>query len=182
LSNIRNSDSHYGFAGVEVSFTPDLNASLQTGGEYVDYYNFHDSRLTPYIDAKITYHYLPGDTAQLGVKHAYNSTDVVGAEGTTPVLSEETTAFYFSETHTFSRKFTVSLTGQEQDSTYVGGGSSFDGRRENFFVAQLNLSYHFTSWLLAETGYNYSRMVSELPFREYTRNFGYMGIRATWGP
>jgi hypothetical protein len=182
LSNIRDSDSHYAFAGVEESFTPDLKASLQAGGEYLDYYNFHANRLSPYIDAKISYQYLPGDMAQLGVKHVHNSTDVVGGFGTTPVLDEETTAVYLSERHKFSSKFSATLKGHAQDSTYMGGGPGYDGKGEDLFVVQLKFAYHFNAWLLAETGYNYSRLTSNLPLREYTRNFGYLGLRTTWGP
>jgi hypothetical protein len=165
---------------VEESFTPELKASLLAGTEYVDYYNFHTSRLSPYIDANIRYQYLPGDKAQLGVKHVHNATDLVGAPGTTPVLDEETTAVFLSETHNFSSKFTATLTGQAQDSTYVGGGPGFDGKGEDCFVAQLNFAYQLTPWLLTETGYNYSRLTSDIALREYTRNFGYVGVRTTW--
>jgi hypothetical protein len=192
-SNIRNSDAHYVFAGVEENFTADLKASLRAGGEYLDYYNFGTSRLSPYINAKITYHYLPGDVAELGVKHVHNSTDVVGASAPTPgfflgppattqvpVLDEETTAVYLSEKHNFSSKFAVTLTGQAQDSAFVGGATGFNGIGEDFFVVQLNLAYQFTPWVLAETGYNYSRLTSNLALGEYTRNFGYLGFRATW--
>jgi hypothetical protein len=182
LSNSRNANSDYGFAGVEETFTPDLKASLQAGAEYLDYYNVHTSRLSPYVDAKITWQYLPGDAAQLGVKHIHNATDVVGGFGTTPVLDEETAAVYLSEKHKIIRKLTATVTGQAQNSTYVGGGSGFNGKGEDFFVVQLNFAYQFNSWLLAETGYNYSRLTSDLPFREYTRNFGYAGLRTTWGP
>lgn len=182
MSNIRNNDSHYVYVGADELFTSDLNASIRAGAEYVDYYRYHTSRLSPYVDAGITYKYLPDDTGRLGVKHVHNATDVVDSEGGPPVLDEQTTAVYLSESHTFSKKFTITLTGQVQDSTFVGGGTGYDAKSEDFFVAQLNFAYHFTPWLLAETGYNYSRLTSELALREYTRNFGYLGLSATWGP
>jgi len=185
-SNVRDSDSHIGFVGAEENFTSELHGSLRIGSEYMDYYKFHTSRLSPYVDAALTYDYLPGDSVQLGVKHIHNATDIVGAPilgapGGIPVLDQETTAVSLSERHNFSKKFTVSLTGQLQDSDYVGGGTGYKGKGEDFFVAQLSLAYHFTPWLLAETGYNYSRLTSDLPFREYTRNFVFLGVRGTWG-
>jgi hypothetical protein len=190
-SDIRNSDSHYGFAGVEENFTPELKASLRAGAEYLDYYNDHTTRLSPYVDACLSWQYLPGDSAQVGVKHVHNATDIIGnAIGNSPVLDEETTAVFISGRHNFSSRFTVTLTGQVQDSTFVDGGLGYDGKRQDFVVVELNLAYRITSWLLAETGYNYSRLtsdynasitLSDLLMRDYTRNFGYLGLRGTFG-
>jgi hypothetical protein len=180
FSNIRNTDSHFVFVGADESFTPDLNGSIRLGGEYVDYYNFHDSRLSPYVDASLTDTYQQGCAAQLGVKHIHNSTDVVGEFGTTPVLDEESTAIYISDSHKLTDRFTASVMGQAQLSDFVGGGSTFDGKSERFFILQVNLAYHFNPWLMAEAGYNFSRLLSDLPFREYTRDVMYFGIRATY--
>ena len=83
-SNIRNSDSHFAFVGADESFTPELNGSLRIGGEYLDYYKYHTSRLSPYVDASLTDQYLPGCSAQLGVKHIHNSTDVAGVPALAP--------------------------------------------------------------------------------------------------
>ena len=33
---------------------------------------------------------------------------------------------------------------------------------------------------MAEAGYNYSRLKSDLPFRAYTRDVMYLGLRATY--
>jgi hypothetical protein len=180
MSNIRNTDSHFVFIGADESFTPDLNGSIRAGGEYIDYYNYHDSRLSPYVDASLTDQYQPGCSAQLGVKHVHNSTDVVGAFGTTPVLDEESTAVYLSDSHKLTDRLTASVMGQAQLSDYVGGGPGFDGKSERFFVLQVNVAYHFNPWLTTEAGYNYSRLLSDLAFREYTRDVMYIGFRATY--
>jgi hypothetical protein len=179
-SNIRNSDSHFVFVGADESFTPDLNGSIRVGAEYLDYYNYHTSRLSPYVDASLTYQYLRGCAAQLGVKHVHNSTDVAGYFGTTPVLDEESTAVYVSDSHKLTDRLTASVMGQAQISDFVGGGSTFDGKSEQFYIAQLNVAYHFNPWLLGEAGYNYSKLNSDLAFREYTRNVVYIGIKATY--
>jgi hypothetical protein len=176
----RNSDSHFGFVGVDESFTPDLTASLRVGAEYLDYYNFHTSRMSPYVDASLTDQYLPSCTAQVGVKVVHNSTDVVGSAGTTPVLDESSTAVYASETHKITEHLSASVMGQAQLSTFVGGGAGYDGRTEQFYVVQANLAYHFNPWLVTEGGYNFSKLNSDLPNRGYTRDFVYLGVRATY--
>jgi hypothetical protein len=179
-SNSRNSYSHFVFVGGDQSFSPELNASLRVGGQYVDYYNFHTSRMSPYIDASLTYQYLPGDSAQIGVKHLHNSTDVVGSVGTTPVLDEESTAVYGSVSHKLTEHLTANLIGQAQLSTFVGGGNGYDGKSDQFFIGQANFSYRFNPFWLAEAGYNYSKLNTDLPNRAYTRNFMYIGVRATY--
>jgi hypothetical protein len=176
----RNSDSHFAFVGVDQSFSPELNASIRVGGEYIDYYKFHTSRLSPYVDANLTDQYQPGCSAQVGVKHIHNATDVVGTAGTTPVLDEESTAVYASDTHKITEHLSASIMGQAQLSTFVGGGAGYDGRDDDFFVVQANLTYRFNPWIATEAGYNYSKLNSELPNRAYTRDFVYLGVRATY--
>jgi hypothetical protein len=179
-ANSRNSDEHFAFVGVDESFTPELTASVRVGGEYLDYYNFHTSRMSPYADANLTDQYQPGCSAQVGVKEIHNSTDVVGSAGTTPVLDESSTAIYASDTHKITEHLTFNVTGQAQLSTFVGGGAGYDGRDEQFYVVQANLAYRFNPWLMTEAGYNYSKLNSELPNRAYTRDFVYLGVRATY--
>jgi hypothetical protein len=179
-SNIRNDDSYFGFIGADESLTPELNASIRVGAEYLDYYNYGTSRISPYVDASLTDQYLPGDSAQVGVKHVHNSTDVVGFVGTTPVLDEESTAIYVSDSHRLTERLTVSVLGQAQLSTFVGGGSGYDGKSENFFTLQINFAYHINAWLQTEAGYNYSKLNSSLLYRAYTRDVMYLGFRAVY--
>jgi hypothetical protein len=178
-SDIRNSDSHFFFVGADQSITSDLNATIRIGGEYVDYYNFHHDELSPYADASLTWQFMPQSYVQAGVKHIHNSTDVVGTGGTVPVLDEESTAAYLSLSHTIS-SFTVSVLGQAQWSTFDGGDSTYNNKEEDFYVAGINLAYHINPFLLAEAGYNYNRLLSDLPDRAYVRNQVYIGIRATY--
>lgn len=178
-SNIRDSDSHFFFVGVDQSITSDLNATLRIGGEYIDYSNFHKNELSPYVDANLTWQFMPQSYVQAGVKHVHNSTDVVGTGGTVPVLDEESTAAYLSLSHTIS-SFTISVLGQAQWSTFDGGDATYNNKEEDFYVAGINLAYHINPFLLAEAGYNYNRLLSDLPERAYVRNQVYVGIRATY--
>jgi hypothetical protein len=179
-ANIRDSDSHFVFVGVDQSITPDLNATVRVGAEYVDYSKVSQNRLSPYADANITWQFFAQSYAQAGVKHIHNSTDVTGTFGnTSPVLDEESTAAYVSVSHTIS-SFTVSALGQAQWSTFDGGGAGFDNKDEDFYIAGVNLAYHINPFLLAEAGYNFNRLISDLSNRGYVRNQVYIGLRATY--
>jgi hypothetical protein len=180
-ANIRNSDEHFVFVGVDQSITPDLNATVRVGAEIVDYSKVSETKVSPYADANITWQFLAQSYAQAGVKHLHNSTDVVGQIGdpTSPVLDEESTAAYVSVSHTIS-SFTISALGQAQWSTFNGGGSGIDNKDENFYVAGINVAYHINPFLLAEAGYNYNRLISDLSDRGYVRNQVYIGLRATY--
>jgi len=181
-ANIRNDDEHFGFIGVDESFTPDLNGSIRVGAEYIDYYKFHTTKLSPYADANLTWQYTPQSSAQVGVKEMHNTTDVVGF--TNPVLDTSTTALYASVNHNITDRLTISAMGQAQWSVFNNGdetGSvSVDGKTEDFYVVGLNVAYHFNPWFLTEAGYNYSKLDSELPDRSYTRNQVYVGFRGTY--
>jgi len=180
-ANIRNSDDHFVFVGVDQSITPDLNATVRVGAEYVDYSKVSQNRLSPYADANITWQFFAQSYAQAGVKHIHNSTDVTGGVGSaaSPVLDEESTAAYVSVSHTIS-SFTVSALGQAQWSTFDGGGTGFDNKDEDFYIAGVNLAYHINPFLLAEAGYNFNRLISDLSDRGYVRNQVYIGLRATY--
>jgi hypothetical protein len=180
VSSVRNTDSDYVYFGADQSFTPTFSASLRAGGEYVEYYNYGTHEFSPYIDASATYQYMPQSTAQVGVKHLHNSTDVVGVVGTSPVLDEESTVAYLSVSHRVTSRFTAAVMGQAQYSTFNGGGAVYNSTEENFYVFNLNLAYHFTPWLTGETGYSYNKLNTALADRGYTRNEVYVGVRATY--
>ncbi len=187
-SNSRNSDQDFVYVGGDHSFTQELNGSVRLGAEYLDYYNIPNTatsspttRLSPYVDVSLTDQYQAKCSAQVGVKHVHSSTDVVGT-GTSmsPVVDSDTTAAYISVNHAVSDKLTASLLGQAQFSTFNGGGAGYNGQGEAFFIAGLNVGYKVNEWFLTEAGYNYSKLNSDLPDRGYTRNYVYLGIRATY--
>jgi len=178
FSKFRNQDSHFVFVGVDQSFTPQLNASLRVGGQYVDYYKAHTSRLSPYVDGSITYQYMEGSYVQAGVKNIHNTTDVVGFNATNPVLDAQSTAVYVSMTQAVASRVTINLLGQFQDSRFTSG--QYSKNSDDFFIAGINLAYHFNPFLLFEAGYNYNRLVSDIPFRGYSRNQVYLGVRGSY--
>jgi hypothetical protein len=179
-ANSRDADENYLYVGADQSFTPNLNGSIRVGGEYIDYYNYNSHSISPYANASLTYQYMPRSTAQAGITEAHNATDVTGITGSTPVLDEQSTTVYVSVTHQVASRLTASFLAQAQYSTFNGGGSTYDGARENFYNVNLDISYSFTPWLSGQTGYGYSKLNTELADRGYSRDVVYIGVRATY--
>jgi hypothetical protein len=180
-SKIRNSDSHFFFVGADERFLSTLSGSIRVGGEYLDYYKAHTSDTSPYVDASLTWTYLPESYVQAGVKHQHSATDVLGAlpaAGGQPVMDAEDTAAYLSINQKISGGFTGGLLGQYQHSVFNGG--TVNNESEDFFIMGLNFSYRFNPYLKAEAGYNWNKLVSDVSGRDYTRNMVYLGVRASY--
>jgi hypothetical protein len=182
FAHVRNTDSHFVFVGADESFTSQINGSIRVGGEYVDYYNAHTDRLSPYVDASLTYQYMEGSYVQVGAKNVHNATDVVGyglaTGGKSPVLDAQSTAVYFSLQQQIASRVTGSVLGQYQNSRFNGGDEA--GLSDDFFILGVNFAYHFNPFVLVEAGYNWNKLNSDIPYRGYTRNMVYLGVRGSY--
>lgn len=189
-ASIRSSRSHFLFVGVDQSVGPNLRASVRVGAQYLDYYNYHTDKVSPYGDASLTYTYLPGSYVQVGVRHEHAATDILGdtttivnqlstAQRPNIVLDQEATSVYGALTHRITARLTGSVLGQYQNSSFNGGGTGFNDENENFFLANLNLAYKVNPYLLTEAGYEFDRLDSKFG-RDYTRNRVYIGLRGTY--
>jgi len=181
LSKVRDSDSHFFFVGADERFLSTLSGSIRVGGEYLDYYKVHTSDTSPYVDANLTWTYMPESFVQAGVKHQHSATDVLGAlptSGGEPVLDAEDTAAYMSINHKISGGFTGGLLGQYQHSVFNGG--TVNNQSEDYFIMGLNFGYRFNPYLKAEAGYNWNKLVSDVSGRDFTRNMVYLGVRASY--
>lgn len=184
-SNIRNSRSHYLYAGVEHSFTPDLSGSVKLGGQYIDFYNDPASKndVSPYAQASLRYLYMVESSVEVGVIHQRSASDVVGPINATVgggnfVHDQEATTAYGAIRHRIMPKLYGSLMGTFQHSTFNGG--TFNNQSDKFYLVGLNLEYRFNPHFSAHTGYNYDRLVSDLPDRDFTRNRVYIGVTAAY--
>jgi hypothetical protein len=178
-ADIRNSRSHQVYVGADHRFNSRLNGSVRVGGEYSDYYNQGENTISPFIDANLAYQYGRGDYVQVGITHSRNKTDVAGFDTDENVtLDQESTAIYTSINHKFTPNLVGSLLVQGQRATFEGGAS--DGDAEYFLLSGINLTYHFNPHLLAEVGYNFDRLDSDIVDRSYSRNRVYVGVRATY--
>ncbi len=176
-AEIRDNRSHYLFVGADHSFSQQLNGSVRVGGRYTDYYEANGDDISPYADASLTYTYAPGSYLQGGIRHDRSQTDVINT------LDQEATTAYLAITHRITSFLTGNLLGEYQHASF--NQSLFSGSAsgsDDYFVASINLAYRIDKaghWM-AETGYNYDKLNSDVPNRAYTRNRAYIGIRATY--
>src|SRR6185503_15866774 len=105
--------SHYFYGGIDQGITPTLNASIRAGAQFTEYDDLNvikqlnpdqeDDGWAPYVDANMTWLYMPGSYAQLGVRHQIAQTDVgfIATANTpfSPNLDAESTSVYGSISH-----------------------------------------------------------------------------------
>jgi hypothetical protein len=188
-SSVRNTYSHYIYVGADHSINKQLRASARVGAEYTEYYNDSSakSQWNPYADANLTWNYMEHCTATLGVRHARNATDetaTLGLAGLTAadlVLDQESTAVYASVNHYFTPKISAAAMGQYQNSAFSGVGSgSVLSDTDDYFIAGVSAAYHFNQYFLAEAGYNFTKLDSDIVGRGFTRHVVYLGVTATY--
>jgi hypothetical protein len=184
-SNVRDSYSHYGYVGADYDLTARLRSSLRVGLQYSDFHEVGETDLSPYVDANVTYVYMIGSSAEVGVRHARNATDVAGSVDSAgnPTLDAETTAVYLQVVQQITPKLTGIAMAQYQTSTFNGGAN--DGRNEDLWLLGLNVEYRFDNHWSAEAGYNYDFLDGSVrgvvgSSRQYDRNRVYIGVRATY--
>jgi hypothetical protein len=184
---IRDTQSHYIFAGADHSFTGQLRASARLGAQYTKYTDLpsgstqDDSSLNPYADASLSYSYAEGSALTLGVRHAKNPTDIAYLSpgiDTTTTLDQETTTVYGVVSHKITSQLTGSLIGQLQHSTFHGGAANDEV--DDLYLIGVNLFYNINRFLGAEVGYNFDRLDSDLSQRSFSRNRVYIGLRASY--
>ena len=151
----------------------------RVGGQFTDYHETGETTVSPYVDASLTYRYLPGGSLEFGVRHDRNATDVSAVDGKgLPTLDAETTSVYAQITHHLTRKLTGSLNAQYQISDFNFG--TYSGNTENLWMLGANLEYRFDNHWSVETGYNYDILDSEITGRGYDRNRFYVGVHVSY--
>jgi hypothetical protein len=178
---VRNSGSHYVYAGLDHTFTTSLQGSIRAGAQFTSYDNVgptvDDSTASPYVDANLSYTYAEGSNISVGVRHERNQTDLAQVGGSL-VLDQETTAVYASIAHQLTAKITANVVGLYADSSF--GDSLASNASDEFVSFGLNLGYQINQHLLAETGYNLDDLSSDLGNRSYDRNRVYIGLKASY--
>ena len=178
-SDVRNSDSHYVYAGVDHAFSPELSTSLRAGAQFTTYDNANvadDSTVSPYIDANLSYAYAKGSNLSVGLRHERNQTDIPYFLQTL-ILDQETTSIYASVTHQLTAKLTANLVGMYAMSSF---GDSLPGSpSDDYLSLGANVAYTINQYLQAETGYNFDDLSSDLG-RSFDRNRVYVGLKASY--
>jgi hypothetical protein len=183
FSTVRNSLSHYVYAGVQHAFLENLSGSAKVGAQYVDNYNDFGSptSIGPYVDASLIYTYAPGSYAQVGVTHSLNNATAVSSVSNTTgreTDSQESSVVYGSVNYQVTSKLTASAVAHFEYDTYDGG--SVNNQADQLYNLGLNLSYAFARHFSAEAGYNFDYYTSAIPLQSYTRNRVYLGLTASY--
>lgn len=186
MSNSRDQWNDSLYIGGQYSATETLSLSAQVGAEYVDTYNLpsfdhqSDTQIQPYASLALTYTYLPGDYAQLGLTQSVSPTQVATPDSSSGNLTlyQETSVVYASINHQITPYLLGSISGRYQYSTYQGG--QFDGGSQNWYTLGLNLTYNINQYLSAEVGYSFDYFEAGNSAPSYTRNREYIGLTATY--
>jgi hypothetical protein len=180
----RDSQAHTIFLGVDHTFNPKLSGSLRGGAMMVSYQNQPNTKLrtNPYFDGSLTYRYQEGSTAQLGVRHTRVATDMTGtyqAGSNQPLtMDSEATVGYVSVNHSITEKLLGSLMLSHQSSTFRGG--ALNDQSESFTALTTSLSFEINKFVSVEGGYNYDLLGTDVVARSYHRNYGWIGIKASY--
>jgi len=180
-SDVRNYDSHYGYLGVEHRFRPDLFGSLKAGVRYTDNYNDPNGATDtgPYVQADLNYEQSADTTFSAGFSQDFNTTDIVGGAGDF-VRGVNNSVAYLSFRHRLAPSLYLTGQGTFQYSIFQGGGATYDGQADMFFLAGVNLEYWFSKHFSGSLGYNYDNLSSDIPNRDFDRNRVYIGVSATY--
>jgi len=180
-SDFRDYQSHYGYVGVEHHFRPDLFAALNAGIRYTDHFNDGDGSTDtgPYVQASLSYEHSADTTFGIGFSQDFTSSDIAGGAGQF-VQGVNNSVAYLSCRHRLAPSLYLSGTGTFQYSVFEGGGATYDGEADMFFLAGVNLEYWFSKHISGQIGYNYDYLDSDIPNRGYDRNRVYIGLSATY--
>jgi hypothetical protein len=174
----KNNVSHYFYLGTKRDFSEKLTGAIKIGAQYTDYVNASDSGLSPYLDLKVNYTYLRGDSAQLGFT-IQRSPAFVGIVNNGELTLDTLQALtYASVNHRFTSRLSGALYLSFIHTTYNGG--AYDGDSDNYLTIDTRLDYKLREYLFLDLGYVWYLYNSSIPGIDFTRNRVYLGIRATY--
>lgn len=173
----KNNRSHYFYVGAKRDFSQKLKGAASVGVQHTDYYNANDTSLSPYVDMKADYTYLPGSSAEMGVTVKRGPADV-GVVDNELTLDALLAVFYASINHRFTSRLGGAVYLSYQNTTYNGGG--YDGERTGYLTIDSRLDYKLREYLFLDLGYVWYNYTSTSPNSDFMRNRVYFGIRATY--
>ena len=177
--DFRDQRSHYVFLGADHQFTPVLSTQARLGVQYADYFRADEDYVAPYADVAVTYEYSEGSRLIVGVNHGIGQTDLAmltGGNGAT--VAAESTMCYAAVSHRITPRIRGFVRGAWQASQYQNG--PFDDQWDHYWTADVNVTYTVNEYVAVEAGYLFDRLDSDFGARGYSRNRGYLGIKATY--
>lgn len=184
FSDSRNSQSHYGYLGIEHSFRADLQGSARVGARFISYDNSptDETAVRPYASASLQYMYAQDSHLDVGVSHDLSASDAFSALGGSITADMENTIAYGSVTHRLMPSLYGTVMGQYMHSTFNGG--VFDGRNDNYFLASVSLEYRINRHISATASYHFDLLDSSIDDlgwpRGFDRNRFFLGAVVTY--
>jgi len=181
MSSDRDYRSHYGYAGVDHSFSPDLSGALRAGVRFTEQINTsgQPTDTSPYVSAGLTYRQSADTTIGLNFSHDLSVSDVVGNDPNTYVRGKENSVAAISLMHRLSPALSASLVGTYQYSEYIGGTGIFDGAIRTVYPDWPEAGISINQHLALEAGYSFDHVESDLN-RGYDRNRYDLGVTASY--
>lgn len=180
-SSIRDNRSHTVYLGVDHQFRPDFYGSAQAGVSYYDYYNLNTTSFGPYARLSLTYVYMQESSLTVGFQEGRAATDVLGAGSASNIVRDsEASVIFGTLRQRIIPNLFADLNGSFQNSSFQGGGSTFDNKSEDFYEFGAQLEYQFNPHISAHVGYDFDHLDSQIAGRSYTRNKIYIGATASY--
>jgi uncharacterized protein (PEP-CTERM system associated) len=117
---------------------------------------------------------------QVGFNYDRNATDRVDPSqlNNSFVRDQQSATVFGTVKHRLVSRLYGSVTGQFQDSKFVGG--ALDSQTENIYLIGLNLEYRFNPNFSANAGYDYDKVDTQIQGASYDRNRVYLGLTASY--
>jgi hypothetical protein len=132
------------------------------------------------VQTSLSYVYAEQSSIQVGLQHMLSAADLIGASSSDFVYDNNTTTVYGSIIHRIMPNLFGTLLGTYQHANYNGGGPGIDNQGSDFLQVGVDLSYRFSPYLSAHTGYNYDKLNSDIQGQDFSRNRVYVGVTAQY--
>jgi hypothetical protein len=191
-TNVRDRYDHYGFLGVDHDFNAQFSTQVRAGFEYAEYPNavagMDNNRTVPYADAMLQYKFGERNSIQVGVKNDLEQTDVGVFNGSVATSDTQSLTLYGILTYRLTPRLIGTVRGDWQMATFDGG--FYNNQQDNYYSADVDLTYEINRHLSAQVGYALDRLDSDITFyysaaypniaRSFTRNRVYFGVNASY--
>jgi hypothetical protein len=168
----RDSMSHFVLAGFDQRFSPRLDSSLRGGVEFRSYEDNGDAT-SPYFEGTVNYALGKNSTVAWTARYAIEASDVL--------INQSRTTFRMGlrAKHNFTARISGTLGAYFQNDAYdaintpMAVGAGFD---ENSIDVAVGLRYAINRYFAIEAGYNHTEVLSDIVFRDYSRNRIFAGV------
>jgi hypothetical protein len=177
----RDSTTHFVLGGIDHTFSPRFNISFR-GGEEFRSYQADGDKSGPYFEG--TLNYAIGKRTTVSWNNSYGIEDSAVTVNT--VRHTFRSGLQVSQQVTPKITATLGLNYEHDENDAVTEqffGFTFTispAFRENDFALAFNLRYAITPHLGIDLGYDRTQVISDMPFREYSRNKYYGGLNFTF--